>query len=191
MPKRNRMQRQVFNLPKRHRWKAKPGNQIFVANRGDVRFEFPGSWVFDRSSGGAGQSVRFYDGNPPNDNIRLEVSVLTALAEVAGRIPLAPLLESVTGETREGMEVIQQGSPYAMQLPNLDMAWLEMEYIDPEGKRPAFTRFCLARGSGVTAYITMDFWPEDADKAKAAWDDVLGSLRLGDYLEHPFFGPNG
>ena len=64
-----------------------------------------------------------------------------------------------------------------------------MEFVDPIGRRPAFSRFALARGSGVMAFITMDFWPEDTDKAATAWGDVLQTLRLGQYMEHPFFGP--
>ena len=37
--------RRQFNLSDKHRWKAKPGNKIFVINRGAVHFEHPGDWV--------------------------------------------------------------------------------------------------------------------------------------------------
>ena len=181
-----RAPKQVFNLPKRHRWKAKPGNQIFVANRGDVRFEFPGGWVFDDTSGGAGQSVRFFDGKPPDDDIRLEVSVLHILHPAAYQMPLADLLNDSAEDIGDNC---RRGKPYSLRLPQHELAWLEMEYIDPGEKRPAFTRLCLARGVGVQTLITLDFWPEDAARAIAAWDDVLGTLKLGEYLEHPFFGP--
>ena len=186
MAKRRKMDRQVFKLPKRHRWKAKEGNQIFVANKGDVRFEFPGGWVFDRTSGGTGKSVRFYDGNPPNDNIRLEVSVIHVPDPRAFTAPLADVLNGSIGDIGENC---RRTEAFAMKLPQHDLALMELEYIDPVEKRPAHSVCCLARGAGIHALISLDYWPEDSAVALAAWEDVLGSLKLGEYLEHPFFGP--
>ena len=186
MPKRRKMDRQTFRLPERHRWKAKEGNQIFVANKGDVRFEFPSGWVFDRTSGGKGKSVRFYDGHPPNDNIRLEVSVLHIPDPRAFSAPLADVLNSSIGDIGDNC---RRSEAFAMKLPRHDLALLDLEYIDPVEKRPAHSLFCLARGAGIHALISLDYWPEDSTVALAAWEDVLGSLCLGEYLEHPFFGP--
>lgn len=186
MPRRRKMDRQTFRLPDRHRWKAKEGNKIFVANKGDVRFEFPGGWVFDRTSGGEGKSARFFDGHPPNDNIRLEVSVIHALDPRAFQAPLAEVLNSSVEDIGENC---RRSEAFAMNLPRHDLALLDLEYIDPVEKRPAHSLFCLARGAGVHALISLDYWPEDSAVALAAWEDVLGSLRLGEYLEHPFFGP--
>lgn len=180
------MDHQTFRLPKRHRWKAKEGNQIFVANKGDVRFEFPGGWVFDRTSGGENKSVRLYDGHPPNDNIRLEVSVINALHPLALGAPLAEMLNGSIGDIGESC---RRSEAFAMKLPHHELALLELEYIDPVEKRLAHSLFCLARAGGIHALISIDYWPEDSTVALAAWEDVLGSLRLGEYLEHPFFGP--
>ena len=186
MPRRKRMDRQTFQLPKRHRWQAKEGNQIFVANKGDVRFEFPAGWVFDRTSGGKGKSVRFYDGDPPDDNIRLEVSVIHVPDPRAFSAPLADVLD---GSIRDIGENCRRSKAFAMQLPQHDLALLDLEYIDPVEKRAAHSLFCLARGAGIHALISLDYWPEDAPVALAAWEDVIGTLHLGEHLEHPFFGP--
>ena len=186
MAKQRKMDRQVFKLPERHRWKAKEGNQIFVANKGDVRFEFPGGWVFDRTSGGAGKSVRFYDGHPPDDNIRLEVSVIHVPDPRAFSAPLADVLNGSIGDIGENC---RRSEAFAMKLPEHDLALLDLEYIDPVEKRPAHSLYCLARGAGIHALISIDYWPEDSAVALAAWEDVLGTLKLGEYLEHPFFGP--
>ena len=35
-----------LRMPKNHEWKSKPGYKIFVANAGEVRFDFPEKWVF-------------------------------------------------------------------------------------------------------------------------------------------------
>lgn len=244
-----RLRRQVFKLPKRHRWKAKPGNNVMVLNRGEVICEIPQGWVVDQESGDTAPSIRIFDGYPPDDDIRLEVSCLrfnarleyaagkgedpaaTAnyLESLAGDVaarqpPLAarlsdlaaaartsrlaeddlqeallqyfdaiqpPLTEQLDARVEDKGIVLSRGTPYPMELgpPGVEVVWMEMEFVDPFGRRPAFSRFALARGSGVLAYITMDFWPEDTDKAATAWADVLQTLRLGQYMEHPFFGP--
>ena len=60
--------------------------------------------------------------------------------------------------------------------------WLEMDFVDPVGKRKAHSRACLARGGNVQAFITMDYWPEDRRVAAEVWNNMLESLKLGDYL---------
>lgn len=249
MSNRRRLRRQVFKLPPRHRWKAKPGNNVIALNRGEVICEIPQGWVVDRESGDTAPSIRIYDGEPPDDNIRLEISCLrfnarlesstgkdadpaaaaeyletlagdvaeqepdlaarlTELAAAARTGPLnqddlqdallksfdvmqPPLAEQLDARIEDRGTVLNRGIPLPMELgpPGVEIVWSEMEFIDPFGRRPAFGRYALARGSGVQAFITMDFWPEDFDKATTAWSDVLETLRLGQYMEHPFFGP--
>ena len=64
--------RRTFDLPDDHGWSAKPGNNIFVANRGAVLFEYPSGWVLKPD----GNSICLYDREAPDDNMRLQVSVL-------------------------------------------------------------------------------------------------------------------
>ena len=101
----------------------------------------------------------------------------------------APLAEVLNGSIEDIGDSCQRSEAFAMKLPHHELALLELEYIDPVEKRPAHSLFCLARAGGVHALISIDYWPEDSKTALAAWEDVLGSLRLGDYMEHPFFGP--
>lgn len=249
MSNRRRLRRQVFKLPSRHRWKAKPGNNVMVLNRGEVICEIPQGWIVDQESGDTAPSIRIYDGQPPDDNIRLEISCLhfnprlefptgkgadpavtadyleTLAGDVVEREPALaarlsemaaaartrhpnpddlrdallkyfeamqpPLAEQLDARIEDRGTVLNRGMPLPMELgpPGVEIVWSEMEFIDPFGRRPAFGRYALARGSGVQAFITMDFWPEDVDKATAAWSDVLQTLRLGQYMENPFLGP--
>ena len=64
--------RSTFDLPDDHGWTARPGNSIFVANRGAVLFEYPSHWVLKPD----GNSICLYDREAPNDNMRLQVSVI-------------------------------------------------------------------------------------------------------------------
>ena len=178
-----------FNLSENHRWKAKPGNKIFVINRGAVHFEHPGDWVVKPE----GKSICIYDGEEPDDNIRLQVSVtqlgpngLTVdwdrLPPLAYQMDTVVLGEDMRQRTRKGpMLQVRRG--------NLEYAWLEIDFIDPTEKRKAHSRQCLARGGNVQAYITMEYWPEDHRVANNVWNGVLESLKLAEYVENPFRGP--
>ena len=62
--------KETLDLNPDHNWKSSPGNSIFVAGRGAVRFEVPQDWHFEPDD----NSFRFLDRKPPDDDCRLEVS---------------------------------------------------------------------------------------------------------------------
>ncbi len=190
--------KQVFNLPENHGWTAKPGNVVFVADRGALRFEIPREWTVEPSK----KSVKFLDAKPPNDKISLEVSVI--YLNTPGRnvdwsgLPLSDLLRDVTAEEtpnrrRRGRrkDASKVGTPLTIKMGKLELAWIETEFIDPGEKRPAYSRVGITRDTdaAIHALLTMSYWPEDADRARAVWNDVLGTLKMGEYYESPLQGP--
>ena len=182
-------EKQVFKLPEQHGWTAKPGNVVFVADRGAVRFEVPQSWHVEPSR----TSVKFYDAKPPDDNIGLEMSVIYLAAYGANvdwsSLSIHGMIKDVaSGDFGDDGKV---GAPLTIKLNGLEIAWVEREFTDPGEKRLAYSRICTARHieSAIQVIITMAFWPEDAPEAKAVWNDVLGTLKLGEYIESPFHGP--
>ena len=196
--------RQIFNLPENHGWEAKPGNKLFIADRGALRFEIPQDWLVEPNR----KSVKFRDAKPPDDTMGLEVSVIYAGVRGArvdwSALPLSEVIRSVTSAdapTRPGrasrkrrnrdQDETKVGPPMAIKLGNLEMAWVESEFIDPGEKRPAFTRTAVTRDpeASIHALLTFSFWPEDAERAKAIWNDVLGTLKMGEYYESPLRGP--
>lgn len=46
----------------------------------------------------------------------------------------------------------------------------------------ARTRARHARGSGIQALITFDYWPEHVQRVVPDWNDVLQALRPGEYV---------
>ena len=56
-----------------------------------------------------------------------------------------------------------------------------MDFIDPVEKRLAHTRLCYAMKTqaALLAMIAMDYWDDHADRAKAAWNDILGDPEGG------------
>ena len=43
--------------------------------------------------------------------------------------------------------------------------------------------------AALLAMIAMDYWDDHADRARAAWNDILGTLKVGEFVESPFRGP--
>ena len=181
-----RWEKREFSLPDTHRWQARKGNKIFVADRGAVQFEYPGDWVFSPGE----HSFCIYDKAEPDDDIRLECSLIR-LPPIRGdwsQLPLADLIENAVLASDE-RGVTRKGDNRRLLRPNLEAEWLEVDFVDPNENRKAHSRICLARGNGIQTLITMDYWPEDAATVRRVWDNVLRSLKLGEYVSNPFRGP--
>ena len=172
----------TFDLPDDHGWRAKPGNSIFVANRGAVLFEYPSDWVIKPD----GNSICLYDREAPDDNMRLQVSVLRlgpdrSIFDWSAMPPLASLMEDAV-LADDPRRCTRKGPLLGASRRNLEYLSLEMDFLDPIGKRKAHSRACLARGGNVQAFITMEYWLEDRPAATDVWNHMLESLKLAEYL---------
>lgn len=195
--------KQVFNLPSNHGWTAKPGNKVVVLDRGALRFEIPQDWIAEPSR----SSLKLMDDEFEDATMSLEVSVI--YAGVRGRrvdwngLPLVELIKDVTSEKQPGFssrrkskkrkqdETKVVGPPTAVRMGNLEMAWVQTEFMDPGENRPAHSRIAVTRhhGASIHGLFTMSFWPEDIERAKSIWNDVLGTLKMGEHFESPLRGP--
>ena len=175
--------KETLKLKKNHGWRAKPGYKIFVADRGAVRFDIPQDWVMEPGS----DSIQFHDRQPPDDDCRLQLSLFRLHPSVNwSALPLKQLLrEAVKGNDQD---VISWGEIIYERRPDLELAWMEVRWTDTAQGREARSRHCLARGSNVQPFITMDYWPEDAKRVLPVWDEVLRTLVLGDYIADPTRG---
>jgi hypothetical protein len=177
--------RRDFKLRSDHRWRAKPGHKILVADRGALRFEYPEKWIVEPGEEG---SIRLFDGRPPNDNCRLEVSVIYLPPIDWSSLPLSQLIKDVISNNYD-KDVISRGRVHQVKRPGQELAWMETAFIDATERREAFSRLCLGRGSNIQSLITMDFWADDAERLHPVWDGVLNTLELGRYIEDPTLGP--
>ena len=191
-------ERREFNLPENHGWTAKPGNRVFVANQGAVRFEVPNTWILEMPKGS--RSFVFLDRKPEADaDIRLDVRVmpLAAARPDVDWSQLQPWDEPPIAEwLKKNLAVDERiptrvGNPLTLRLDGTTIVWAEMDFIDPVEKRPAHTRLCYAMKTqaALLAMIAMDYWDDHAERAKAAWNDILGTLKVGEFIESPFRGP--
>ena len=67
----------------------------------------------------------------------------------------------------------------------MDVAWTGKRYIDPKENREACSRTLIARQWNIQPIITYAYWADEATKATRAWDVMLKTLVLGDYIEDP------
>ena len=181
-------------LPNNHGWRtSRPGNSVFVAERGAAQFEFPTGWIADPHP--TGGSIRLRDKPEPDDNFRIEISVLKYFSEPnpAMGTPAAnidwsalPLMDMFETAFKDGNhETVRASKIQSARRRDLELLWQHTEFIDPTENRLAFSRQCLARGRGIHAIITMEYWPEDASLGNRVWRGVIATLKLGEYIDDP------
>jgi hypothetical protein len=172
----------VLKLQEGPTWKCKPGYKIFVLDQGLLRFDIPEDWVVEPGD----TSVKFYDRKPPDDNCRLEVSLLHHPQIDWSLLPLDQLLRHL-GHRRSGEEIRNQGM-YRQNRPGLDLVWVEETFIDPNESKPARSRIAIVRGTNGHALVTLDFWEEDAGRLLPTWDEVMRSIDMGLKVRDPAMG---
>ena len=185
-----------LKLKKHSRWQANPGNLIFVADMGAVRFEYPRAWVVLPGEGG---SILFHDRQPPEHHAILQLSQWRLMTKEPYPRPMPdvdwsslPLLEvflQSTGDPfEEGRELKEQRDVREHIRPGLEAIWRDRLMFDLEDQRDVLSRTCMARGANVTALISFDFYADEATAFEPVWDTVFGSLVLGQYVKDPTTG---
>jgi hypothetical protein len=166
--------KRTIQLEKDFPIQAKPGNNVFVANRGDLYFEYPRSWIVKPSD----KSICFYDTEPPADNCVLELSILHLSFEVDwSKCPLGQMLCAAVGR-EQGSE--NPGEIHEVRRNDLWIVWIESSFIDPQEKRLALSRWALALRAAVLPLFTLSFWPEDKPKWEPVWRGIFETLHLAE-----------
>lgn len=161
-------------LPADHGWSARPGFKVVVANRGDARFDVPRDWVVEPSEG---SDLCLYDQPPPDDECRLEFSLLRVPPLVGAGFALRDLLEQSASD--DDIDVVSRSAPGAERRGDLELVWNELHYRDAQTQRLALSRTCIARNSGIHVVLTMTLWADEATRFDDAWHEVRRSLDLG------------
>ena len=177
-----RWKKQKLKLKVDHHWRSRPGYQICVIERGAIRFDFPRGWVMEPGE----VSFKFYDRPHPDDDIRLEVSYNPIPPVDWSGLPLDQLLEGVVDGDHRG--VTSRDAPKTVERDYMRLAWTEMRFLDSAEEREAHSRICVAIGTAVQALVTMEYWPEDKERATPVWDEALRTLRLEQYVDDPTSG---
>jgi hypothetical protein len=182
--KKNNLQwvKETLDLPPDHNWQTEPGNRIFVAGRGAVRFDVPGDWHFEPDV----NSFRFLDKKPPDEDCRLEASYNLLPEGDWDALPLVSLLRQVV--QHDTRDIIEQGDIIRLKRQTARVVWTQIKFIDSDENRDAYSRTAIAIGSGVQCLITFDYWVDQAEQLTPVWDTVMNSLVLGLFIKDPRTG---
>ena len=188
MPK---WEQQNFRLRQNHGWTAKKNYKIIVLDRGAVRLDVPKSWdmtmATDESSGRT--TIKLTDKPEPKDDCRLQLTPMYLPPGIDwSALSLTEMLEEAMSGPDE-YEVLGRTHVVHEQRRDLELVWSETRFVDPVEKREARSRMCLTRRADVQALLTLDYWPEDARRVLAIWEEILRSLRLAEYVKDPTRGP--
>jgi len=184
-----------LKLKEHNRWYSKPGNRIFVSNMGAVRFEYPAEWVVLPGENG---SILFHDREPPDHHAILQVSHWELLTDAPRPVPMTvdwtglPLLplfvHSTSGVPDEGRDLKSEGPIRELIRPGLEAIWNDRLMFDREDQKDVVSRTCLARGANVTTLLSYDFFADEQVRFQPVWEDVFGTLVLGQYIKDPTTG---
>lgn len=166
-------------LPAERRWKAKPGHQIFVAERGAVRFDIPRGWVVRPGEG----SVKLSDRPPPDDECTLELSYLRLPSVDLSGLTVGQMLREVAAKEPRGVVTWRGELVEEERLDGLAIAQLASRWLDAsQGSREACSHIALARRGGIQALLTFDYWLDDARRFGPVWLTVLETLRVAEWV---------
>ncbi len=113
-----------------------------MLDRGAVRLEFPSKWIVKQHP----DSVQIHDSEPPNDDCVVSVSRVQTPGN-AGDVPLRDLVAALVAADER--QILNSAEIVQVERGDLNIAWSEVRYIEPEKKREAFSRIAIGRGSGV------------------------------------------
>jgi len=187
--------RRRLRLKKNHGWKSEPGCQIFVADKGAVRFDLPRGWVVEPGTKG---SIKFLDRKPPDDDCTLEMSVFYLNEDIDwSGLPVSRLVAEI-GKRKPGDDdpeesesdpeptnVLEELPIVEFHRDGMSAAWSGKRYIDPSENREASSRLLIARKWNIQPLITYAFWSDQVRETGRVWDILLKTLILGDYVEDP------
>jgi hypothetical protein len=184
----NRKPRPVsYPLPENHGWRSQPGYLIFVANRGDVRFDYPENWSIDPSP-----PITFRDREPPADTCRLRLFIYNPTRKRQGQEPpIQQVLEDLVDIAREEDKdddpgySIGRGEIVVAEREDLDLAWRQARFFNPYKDREMLRRTCAARANGVLPLIIFDFPASELSLFDPIWNEILRSLQVGLVIEDP------
>jgi hypothetical protein len=173
-----RWQQNNFRMKPNHRWKAKAGHQVFVAQRGAIRLDIPHGWVVVPEK----TSYKMCDRQPPDDDCTLEVSYMVLPTVDLTDLTVSMMLRDVTDNQHQETET-WRGEIVEEQRGEMLLAQRATRWIDPSQNREACSHIALARRRGIQALLTFDYWLDDAKKFGPVWLTVMETLRVAEWVD--------
>jgi hypothetical protein len=168
------------SLPPNHGWRCKPGNELFIADRGAVAFEIPRGWVLKHQTEG---TVSLPDKAPPADEARLALTIFY-LPPVAGGWGQLSLEEMMRADEEDRGKSRKKRRKTPLQLHSEkrlehDLVWAEKGTMpDPANGRLIRCRQLMARARLVQVLITYEVYKDVSQRYEPVWQELLRSLQV-------------
>lgn len=182
-------ERRVVSLAPDHGWRATPGYKVCVIARGDLRFEYPESWVAVPGP----TSIKLYDKPHPDDDMVLEVSCIRTPPVDWGKFP--PLEDVLLNGLREHGRLLPADSVRRVDIPGLHLVWTEYDDTDANTGKPVIWRQAQCHpgpvysGPGLLGVLTFGFYQDHFERADPVWEHLLPTIVMGEYIADPTVGP--
>jgi hypothetical protein len=171
-------QKSSLKMKPNHRWKATPGCQVFIAQRGAVRVDIPRSWVVIPEK----TSYKMCDRQPPDDECTLEISYMVLPNVDLTDLTVSMMLRDVSENQPQKMET-WRGDLVEEKRGEMEMAQRATRWLDTsQESREACSHIALARRRGIQALLTFDYWLDDAKQFGPVWITVMQSLRVAEWM---------
>ena len=190
----SRYKKTTVKMPENHGWTCAEGYNVFVANRGDVRFEFPESFINSEKD----DAILLHDKPVPHDSCRISLSVwrlpIEAGMAMMRDVPIRQLVAQTTDpdlhEERsrereaEGETVFPREDPGEIttgQRGNFEWGTRQWRWHDTTaepGPRWVVCRHVQARAPNVMALISFEYYEDRADDFAPAFDHLMETLRI-------------
>lgn len=161
-----------------HGWTSEPGCQVFVADRGAVRFDFPRGWCIEPGEQGA---IRVQDRPSPDQSrsLQLTLNYLRDDLDWTGVTTSRIRDELVRRQSRK----ISRQDPIGQDASRdgLQFSWSSPLSLDSGG----FFQVLVARKWNIQAIFRYEFTPAPDNSHESFWSILLKTVVLGDYVEDP------
>lgn len=176
-------ERQHLLLEEDHGWASEPDCQVVLIDRGAVRFDIPRSWTIEPGENG---TVTLRENASPSEKPTLELTVfyLNEGLDWSG-LPVSRLVSEIGSRPSEP----HFGPPLEVtpvrefRRDGMSAAWSGRRYF--EENREVSSRLLIARKWNIQTKITYAFWSDPDRDVQNAWEILVRTLTLGDYVEVP------
>lgn len=160
-------------LAKDHKWKCTPGYMLIVADGGVVRFEAPSGWYNDFwEPGDVPPSIRVCDGNPPDDDCRIVLSVTRF-----------PFMDIDSRPISRLHPKLAEPQAHHIRRPGYKLAWAILDPMPDKNNGRSITTFVLyGLAPGIQCILSMAIWEEDYEKRLPLWLHVVETFDMANHV---------
>lgn len=171
-----------LELKENHGWTSEPDCQVFLADRGAVRFDFPKGWVIEPGDGGT-IKIQNRESHGADCCLKMNLFYLREDLDWSG-ISVSRVLDEVLKKRNPG-EILETAPTQRTNRDGLEMAWSGTRYRDRDRTREYWFRALVGRKWNIQPIFTYSYLEPPTPTIRGMWDILLKTLILGTTSKTP------